>query len=106
MDGDNWISCRVRLGNALLKLVDAGHELGIAAEAIAAWRMVAASLEDPLMVLLSGAGGCGKSSLAGALAQSSLVLETDQPPDCSPDLVMWKYGPEPMDVGDGDILES
>ncbi len=106
MDGDNWISCRVRLGNALLKLVDAGHELGIAAEAIAAWRTVAASLEDPLMVLLSGAGGCGKSSLAGALAQSSLVLETDQPPDCSPDLVMWKYGPEPMDVGDGDILES
>ncbi|MFP6873716.1 MAG: GTPase domain-containing protein [Verrucomicrobiales bacterium] len=106
MDGDNWISCRVRLSNALLRLVDAGHELGIAAEEIALWRTVAASLEDPLMVLLSGAGGCGKSSLAGALAQGSLVLETDLDPACSPDLVMWKYGPEPMDVTDGDVLES
>jgi hypothetical protein len=106
MDGDNWISCRVRLGNALLRLVDAGHELGIAAEEIAVWRTVAASLEDPLMVLLSGAVGCGKSSLAGALAQSSLVLESDLTPPCSPELVMWKYGPEPMDVTDGDVRES
>ena len=106
MEAENWISCRARLRHALLRLVEAGHELGIAAEAIALWRRVAASLEDPLMVLLAGERGCGKSSLAGALAESNLAPGTDMDPGFSPDLVMWKYGPESMDVTVGDVQES
>ena len=102
MESEDWITGRARLGDALLRLVDAGNELGIAVEEVALWRTVADCLNDSLMLLLAGAGGCGKSSLAGALAQGD--FEPGSEP--SPGLVIWKYGREPMDIADVDLLES
>ena len=101
MESEDWITGRARLGDALLRLVDAGNELGIAVEEVALWRTVADCLNDSLMLLLAGAGGCGKSSLAGALAQGD--FEPGSEP--SPGLVIWKYGREPMDIADVDLLE-
>ena len=101
MDSEEWITGRARFRDALLTLVDAGHELGIAAEQVAVWHTVAECLNDSLMLLLTGAEGCGKSSLAGALVEGD--LESGSEP--SPDLVIWKYGQEPMDIADVDLLE-
>ncbi|MCP4849585.1 MAG: GTPase domain-containing protein [Verrucomicrobiaceae bacterium] len=101
MDSEEWITDRPRFGNALLTLVDAGHELGIAAEQVAVWHTVAESLNDALMLLLTGAEGCGKSSLAGALVKGDF-----EPGEPSPGLVIWKYGQESINIADIDLLES
>ena len=106
MESEDWITGRARLGDALLGLVDAGHELGIADEEVALWRRVADCLDDSLLLLLTGEQGGGKTSLAGALVQDDFSSGGDFAVDCPPDLVMWKYGQEPMVIADSGLEEN
>jgi len=106
MDGEDWISGREHLGNALQSLVEAGHELGIAAEEVALWHTVAGSLNDSIAVLLSGKEGCGKSSLVGALAQDGHGATNNFSHEGAHDLIVWKYGSRSLNVSDTGLLEN
>ena len=106
MVSEDWISGREHLGNALQSLVEAGHELGIAAEEVALWRTVAGSLNDSIAVLLSGKEGCGKSSLVGALAQGGHGATNNFSHEGSHDLIVWKYGSRTLNISGTGLLEN
>lgn len=103
--GNDPLAERELLRDALKTLAACGRELGVAAEETVAWGAAAASLGDPLLVLLVGEEGAGKTALAGALAGSELGSDGLEEPATGTLLTVWRHGFDPVDAVDRDVLE-
>ena len=104
--GNDPLAERALLRDALATLAECGRELGVASEDSVAWATTAAALDDPLLVLLAGEVGGGKTSLAGALAGAPLDPPADDEARGGALLTIWRNGFDPVDAVDGDVLES
>ena len=95
---------RARLRDALLALATVAPDLDIPAGESNSWHAAADALSDPVLVMLAGATGGGKTLLASAL--SGVALEEGDEVDSAPvPLIFWKYGQRPAEVRDGGLLE-
>lgn len=102
MKAHDWLAGRERLRSALATLANAGKEVGLPAAECASWSTASAALSDPLMVVLAGPPGSGKTTLASAL--SGEELKAADAGDRA-DLEIWKYGFELAEVHDGPVVE-
>lgn len=103
MQADDFFSAREGLRKLLTTFREAGHDLGMPESELAGLSSAAAALDSPLIVMVLGAKGCGKTSLIETLLGNKLSTSKDQ---SSAPIIFWRYGARSADQIENDFTES
>ena len=103
MQADDFFSAREGLRRLLTTFREAGHDLGMAEIELAGLSSAAAALDSPLVVMVIGAKGSGKTSLIETLLGEQLSVPNDQSANS---IVFWRYGANLADQIENDFRES
>jgi hypothetical protein len=103
MQADDFFSAREGLRRLLTTFREAGHDLGMAESELAGLSSAAAALDSPLVVMVIGAKGSGKTSLIETLLGEQLSVLNDQ---SAMPIVVWRYGTHLADQIENDFRES
>ncbi len=103
MQADDFFFAREGLRKILTTFREAGHDLGLPESELAGLNSAAAALDSPLIVMVLGAKGCGKTSLIETLLGETLSNSKDQ---TSAPIIFWRYGACSADQIENDFTES
>jgi len=103
MQADDFFSAREGLRRLLTTFREAGHDLGMPESELAGLSSASAALDSPLVVMVIGAEGSGKTSLIETLLGEQLSVPNDQ--SATP-IIFWRYGANVVDQIGNDFRES
>ena len=103
MQADDFFSNREGLRKILTTFRETGHDLGMPESELAGLSSAAAALDSPLIVMLIGAKGSGKTSLIETLLGDKLSTLNNQ---SSESIIFWRYGVRSFDQTENDFTES
>ena len=87
MQADDFFSNREGLRKVLTTFRETGHDLGMPESELAGLSSAAAALDSPLIVMLIGAKGSGKTSLIETLLGDKLSTLNNQ---SSESIIFWR----------------